>query len=71
MDEDATWADRWLSSVSAVSMTQRKLTVIESHGGIKQMIRRAKKHGVHLLLLTDDKGNELVAASRHPFKVLC
>jgi hypothetical protein len=27
--------------------------------------------GVHLLVLEDDKGDELVAASTTPFKVVC
>ena len=53
-------------------MSQRKLTSIEKHGGGLDAVRAvARDKGVHLVLLTDDKGNELVAASVHPFKVVC
>ena len=68
------WAADWLSTVADGSntMSQRKLTSIEQHGGGLDVVRAvAKAKGVHLVLLTDDKGNELVAASTHPFKVIC
>lgn len=70
----ASWAGRWLDGVAdgTKSMSQRKLTVVERMGGGLAKVRaEAKARGVHLVLLTDDKGNELVAASTHPFKVLC
>ena len=36
--------------------------------GVKAL---ARERGVHLLLLEDDKGDALVAASVKPFKVVC
>ncbi len=68
------WASDWLDSVADGSntMSQRKLLSIEKRGGgIKAVKALAKKKGVHLLLLEDDKGTELVAASVKPFKVVC
>jgi hypothetical protein len=68
------WASEWLDAVAAgeSTMSQRKLTTVEKRGGGLATIRAAaKRRGVHLLLLTDDKGNELVAASTLPFKVVC
>ena len=68
------WATRWLDAVAggANSMSQRKLESVESRGGGLLAVRKlAKKRGVHLLCLTDDKGNDLVAASKHPFQVVC
>lgn len=53
-------------------MSQRKLSSIEKRGGGIHAVRAAaKKKGVHLLLLEDDKGDRLVAASTKPFKVVC
>jgi len=71
---DSTWAAEWLDAVADGSntMSQRKLSSIEKRGGgIKKVQVIAKQKGVHLLLLEDDKGNELVAASTKPFKVIC
>ena len=52
-------------------MSQRKVSAIEEKGGgIEAAARAAKAAGVHLVLLTDDKGVDLIAASRHPFKVI-
>ena len=68
------WTDGWLDSVADASntMSQRKLSSIEQRGGGMQAVKsHAKKKGVHLLLLEDDKGTELVAASTKPFKVIC
>ena len=68
------WAADWLAGVADGSntMSQRKLTSVEKHGGGLEAVRVvACEKGVHLVLLTDDKGNELVAASTHPFKVIC
>lgn len=72
-DPAARWAAEWLDSVADGSntMSQRKLTTVEKHGGIEAVKAIAKQKGVHLLLLEDDKGNELVAASTKPFKVVC
>ena len=68
------WAADWLGTVADGSNTmgQRKLTSIEKYGGGLEAVRAvARVRGVHLVLLTDDKGDELVAASVHPFKVGC
>ena len=68
------WATRWLDGVAsgAGTMSQRQVASIESRGGGLLAVRKlAKKRGIHLIRLTDDKGNELVAASKHPFKVIC
>lgn len=73
---DATrqWATQWLDAVAegASTMSQRKLTSIQEHGGGLEAVKAiAEQKGVHLLLVEDDKGNELVAASTNPFQVLC
>ena len=63
----------WIESVRTRmhSMSQRKLTVVESWpGGVDVLVDEAKAHGVHLLQLTDDRGEVLIAASSAPFKVL-
>ena len=68
------WATRWLESVASGvnTMSQRNRRSIENYGGGLNFVRRlAKERGVHLISLTDDQGNELVAASHHPFKVIC
>ena len=39
--------------------------------GLKAAIAGAKTRGVHLVRLTDDKGDVLVPASRDPFETLC
>lgn len=68
------WATDWLASVADGSntMSQRKLTSIEKYAGGLDAVRAvAQAKGVHLVLLTDDQGNELVAASTHPFRVIC
>lgn len=73
-DETARWTAEWLDAVvsGASTMSQRKLTSIEKNGGgIEAVKAAAKQKGVHLLLLTDDKDDELVAASLKPFKVVC
>ena len=71
---EETWANGWLDAVAAGSstMSQRRLTTVEQRGGGLAAVRAiAKGKGVHLLLLEDDKGVELVAASTRPFKVVC
>lgn len=68
------WTRDWLDPVADGSntMSQRKLSSIEKRGGgINAVKAAAKKKGVHLVLLEDDKGNKLVAASTKPFKVVC
>ncbi len=68
------WAADWLGTVADGSnpMSRRKLASIEKHGGGLDAVRAvAQARGVHLLLLIDDRGSELVAASLHPFKVVC
>ena len=69
-----TWASEWLDAVADGSntMSQRKLTSIERRGGGLEAVKAlAEEKGVHLLLIEDDKGNELVAASVKPFTVVC
>ena len=73
-DPAVQWASEWLDSVADGSntMSQRKLSSVEKRGGGIEAVKViAKQKGVHLLLLEDDKGNELVAASTKPFKVVC
>ena len=68
------WAIAWLDAVvsGAATMSQRKLSSVEKHGGGLAAVRElAREKGVHLLLLTDDQGNELITASLHPFRVIC
>lgn len=68
------WAERWIDSVAQgkAPLSQRKLVSIDRHGGgIEAVTVAAQPRGVHLLLLIDDQGERLVAASKHPFKVLC
>ena len=70
----ARWAAEWLESVADGShtMSQRKLSSVEKRGGGIEAVKViAKQKGLHLLLLEDDKGNALVAASTKPFKVVC
>lgn len=71
---DHAWAHAWFDSVvsGAGTMSQRKLTSIAKHGGgIETVKRLARARNVHLLLLEDDKGDKLVAASLKPFEVIC
>ncbi len=68
------WIAAWLASVADGSntMSQRKLSSIETRGGGLRAVKAlAKEKGVHLFLLEDDKGDEFVAASTKPFKVIC
>ena len=67
------WAAEWLGSVADGSnkMSQRKLSSIQKRdGGLDAVIATAEEKGVHLLLVEDDQGNEIVAASKKPFKIL-
>ena len=68
------WASDWLDGVANGSntMSQRRLTSIKGRGGGLDAVRDiAEQKGVHLLLLEDDEGHELVAASVKPFTVIC
>ena len=73
-DAATEWTTAWLNSVAdgSYTMSQRKLSSIQKHGGGIEAVRViAESKGIHLLLLEDDKGDELVAASVKPFKVVC
>jgi hypothetical protein len=72
-DEHQGWIEEWLDAVVSgrSTMSQRSLRSIEAHGGIDPIVAAAKARGVHLVQLTDDKDQPLVAASMHPFKTLC
>lgn len=65
--------DIWMDSVAtgAASMSQRNVRWVEANGGVNELVQAARRRGVHLVQLTDDKGVELVAASQAPFKTLC
>ena len=72
-EANARWMESWIESVAtgAITMSQRKRTSIDAHGGIVAAIAVARIKGVHLVQLTDDKGDILVAASREPIQTLC
>lgn len=65
--------DAWISSVASgtATMSQRNLKWVEANGGMAKLVETAKNRGIHLVQLTDDKGNQLVAASREVFETLC
>jgi hypothetical protein len=68
------WIGEWLNGVvdGSKTMSQRKLSSVEKRGGGIGVARKvAKSKGLHLLLIIDDKGTKLVAASKTPFKVIC
>jgi len=67
------WVSEWIANVASGSatMSQRKLSSILAHGGIEAACAAAKPAAVHLALVTDDRGDELVIASVHPIRVLC
>ena len=70
----ARWAAGWLDAVAGGTntMSQRKLSSVETRGGGLEAVKAlAMERGVHLLLLEDDKGDALVAASAKPFAVVC
>ena len=71
--QDNEWTTKWLNSVvdGSSTMSQRKTSSVEKYGGgINALKRKAKQRGVHLVRLEDDRGNDLIAASLKPFKVL-
>jgi hypothetical protein len=68
------WTATWLDPVvdGRLAMSQRRLTSIEKYGGSVESVKAmAIARGVHLMQLTDDKGDVLVAASLKPFQVIC
>lgn len=68
------WTTKWIDSVARgqSTMSQRRLSSVEALGGGLATVRRvAKQRGVHVVLLADDEGNQLLAASLNPFKVIC
>ena len=74
MSDQTQWASDWLDKVAGGTntMSQRKLSSIETRGGGLDAVRAlAEQKGVHLLRLEDDQGNELIAASTQPFEVVC
>lgn len=65
--------EHWLRTVASgkATMSQRNLKWVEANGGFERLIEIAKSCGVHLVQLTVDDGNLLVAASKQPFTTLC
>ena len=73
-DPTSTWAAAWLDAVAdgSLTMSQRALSSVEGRGGgLGAVVAAARARGVHLAVLTDDRGRELVTASVHPIRVLC
>jgi len=70
---ETAWIAEWLDAVQdgSASMSQRRRSSIDKNGGLEEVIAAAKQRDVHLEELTDDNGNLLVAANRHPFRSLC
>ncbi len=50
----------------SLTMSQRKLSSLQAHGGVAAARAVPEHLGVHLSIIVDDKGQELVAASTHP-----
>jgi L-lactate utilization protein LutB len=74
LESQAAWAEDWLDAVAGNrnTMSQRKLSVIEKHeGGLEAVKALAIRKGVHLLLVEDEEGNQIIAASIKPFQVIC
>jgi 5S rRNA maturation endonuclease (ribonuclease M5) len=73
-DTSSEWITTWLDGVVSgkSTMSQRSLSTVGKRGSsIAEIKKAAKSRGVHLLLLKDDNGKELLAASMEPFKVIC
>ena len=69
----AKWNEKWFSSVAdgSSTMSQWKLSSIESKGGgLREVAKVAKKKRIHLVLVEDDKGDRIVAASTKLFKTI-
>lgn len=73
MNEPDAWISAWLDSVVAgeSTMSQRVLSSVEKHGGLEALCQLAQKRGVHVLLVEDDHGRQILAASLKPFRVIC
>ena len=68
------WAREWLDAVASgkATMSQRLLSTIETRGGgIAAVKKLAQARAVHLVLVVDENDRQIVAASRHPFKIIC
>lgn len=68
------WAMEWLVAVAdgSLTMSQRKLSTITARpGGLSVVQAVAEQQGVHLAVIVDDHGEQLVVASRHVIRVLC
>ncbi len=63
------FTDKVADGTNAIS--QRKLSSIETRGGLEAVKVRAKQKAIPLLRLEDNEGNELAAASLKPFKGVC
>ena len=67
------WAAEWIDAVASGSsaMSARSVATIDRRGGgLRKVAAAARRRRVHLVLLEDDKGRAVVAASTKPFKVL-
>lgn len=72
--KQSAWVTTWIDSVAdgSATMSQRSLSTIATRGGGLAAVKKAaRSRGVHLLLLKDDRGRAVVAASRDAFKVVC
>lgn len=68
------YVEQWLQSVAdgTYTMSQRKLSSLKKKGvDVNDLIKKAKACKLHLLSLKDDTGEELIAASKDEFIVLC
>lgn len=72
-NSESPWLTQWLDRVADGSskMSQRKLSTIERRVGLPAVKKAARKRGVHLLKLKDDRDQILIAASRNAFEVVC
>ena len=64
--------EEWVNLVATgkATMSQRNARWVEANGGEAKLIEAARRRGVHLVQLTDDKGKKLLAASKEPFRTL-
>ena len=73
-DDPEEWAREWLDTVASgkATMSQRLLSTLEARGGGVSVVKKlAQDRSVHLVLVVDENDQELVAASRHPFEIIC